>query len=256
MLNMKNTLKTVLFLGTLFISALSLQVVYAQDTTVTPSVSATPSPTRVRPQNQAQERVEAAKAAVLEKAKTIALDIFDKHFLNKLNELRAKVSANNVIGEDAKQAMLAKIDQELTWFTDKKNSVSSAATIQEVRTIVKDARVRFLQLGKELRRLHIAKGFVTSLEKVITNIEKNILPKVEVKLNELSTKGIDVTAENALLAKAKSELAAAKTEVTEIRNSTTFEIAKKNFDEAKEHIKNARVVIRQILENLKLKIAE
>lgn len=230
------------------ITAITLTIafgpVFAQDT-VTP----TPTPTVTRGQAR-----DSAREANLTKAKSMATTIFTNHFLAKLNTLRARVTANANLGDDAKQALLAKIDAEILWFTQQKDSIPNSTTLLQVRTIVREARTRFITIGKELRRLHIARGFVTSLDRVISNLEKNIVTKLDAKLAELSGKGVDVTAEIAISVTVKTEIAAAKTEVTEIRNSTTFELAKKNYDEAKAHIKNARKELKEVLQSLKSKV--
>jgi len=194
------------------------------------------------------------RAARLEAARSVAAKIFDNHFLNRLNALRAKVSANDRLGTEAKQALLRKIDAEITWFTSKKNELATATTIAELRTIVKDARARFQNIAKEVRLLYIARGFVVSLEKVITNLENNIIAKIERKLTELSNNGVDVSVERALVAKAKAEVVEAKSELVLTTNSVTFEEAKKHFEAAKGHVKSARQDLKEALRSLKNKV--
>lgn len=222
--------------------------VYAIEPTDT--VSATTSTQTPRPTKVAGN----LREATLVRAKTLAKSIYNNHFLTKLNALRAKISSNERLGAEAKAVLLSKIDEEIMWFTEKRESIESLTTPMQVRESVKVARMRFLQLGKELRRLHIARGFVVSLERIANNLEKNTLPKIEAKLQDLSSKSVDVTAEQALLVSAKAELELVKKEITEIKNSTTYEAAKKNFDEAKAHLKKVRQSLKDILTSLKAKL--
>lgn len=237
---------SILMLGiclTLFVAV----PVHAQ-TTPTPTVSPT-----VKPTNRAQTVAELRQAA-LKRAKTVASKIFQNHFLTKLNALRIRIANNTKLGADARQVLLEKVDAELSWFSDQAGKVNDATTIEQVRTTTREARIRFAQLGKDVRKLYYSSAYVVSLEKVIKRLEESTLPKISAKLVELNSNGIDVTVEQSLLDKAKAELAAAKNEITEIRNSTTFEIAKKNYDEARAHLKTAKESLKQLLESLKAKL--
>jgi hypothetical protein len=191
------------------------------------------------------------QATLLVRAREFAANMFDNQFLNRLNALRARVSANTKLSAEQKQVLLAKIDGEIIWFTNKKGELATATTVAQIRTIIRDARNRFLQLAQSLRHLYLARGYVTSLERVIENIEKNIIPKVEAKLTELQGKGVNVTTELGYLMNAKTALANAKNEITQVKNSTTFENAKKHFDLAKAQIKTARQELKTILDSLK-----
>lgn len=234
--------------------------VYAEDGTATPTptttVTTTPKPTATTtPRAQTrQEALAKLKEANLKRAKELAIKIFRNHFLPKLNAVRVRVTTNTALGSDAKAILLAKIDEELSWFTEQLGKINDATTLEQVRTYTKEARVRFTQTGKDVRKLYIAHGFITSLERVVKNIETNIIPKIENKLTTLAGKGVDVMTETALLAKAKTELAAVKVEVTEIRNSTTYEMAKKNYDEARAHVKLVRQHLKDLLASLKTKV--
>ena len=200
------------------------------------------------------QQAQVAKAQLLDKAQKNATKIYNNQFLHKLNELRVKVNANNNVDSASKAVLLSKVDAEITWFTGELSAVNTATTIEQVRLNVKNARTRFLADAKEIRRLYIAHGFVVALEKVINNLQKNIFPKIDEKLTELSEKGIDVTAERNLYSKLIVEGDAAKAGVTLIKSSTTFEDAKKNYIATRAHIKNIRQYLQQIITSLKAKL--
>ncbi|MCC7303810.1 hypothetical protein IT418_00100 [bacterium] len=234
-----------IFITILLTMTLSMGTAFAQ-TTVTP----TPTPTRIRTEVVGDK----IKQAALRSSKAIASRIFQDHFLKKLNALRIRVANNPKLGEDAKKVLLGKIDGELLWFTEQKEKVEAATTVAQVREYTKVARLRFLEVGKDVRKLYFTHWFVVSLERVVKRIEESILPKIETKLNELANKGIDVTAERVLFDKAKLEVSAAKQEINEIRNSTTYDMARKNYNEARLHIKAMRETLKELLTGLKDKV--
>jgi len=231
----------------IFISALiSLMAFVLVASTLAPTVFAQTTPTPTVSLGQ--------KPALLNRAKDLAEKIFDTLFLNKLNALRARVSANTKLSVEQKQVLLARIDTEITWFTAKKGELTNANSVSQIRQIIREARTHFQEIARDLRHLYLARGYIVSLEKVIENIENNIIPKVEAKLSDLKSKGVDVTSELGDLMKAKTALANAKIEITQVKNSTTFENAKKHFDAAKEYIKTARQELKKILVSLKDKV--
>lgn len=195
----------------------------------------------------------ALRANLQTRAREAAGKIFDRQFLERLNALRVRISSNTKLSTEQKQVLLAKVDSEITWFTNKKGELATATTVAQIRAIVRDARNRFLQVARDLRHLYIARGYVVSLERVITNIEKNIIPKIEAKLTELVANGVDVKAELGYLLNAKTALASAKSEINEVKDSTTFDSAKKHFDLAKGYVKTARQELKKALEGIKLK---
>lgn len=214
------------------------------------TATSTPTPTataRVRTAVQQQ-------AAALEKAKSVALNIFNNHFLNGLAKVKTNVTNNAKLGQDTKTALISKIDTEIVWFTQKRDSVNGATTVAQVRAIVAEARVRYQTAAKDIRRLHISAGLVNSLEKVVTNLESNLLPKVQNFLDQLTAKGVDVQSEQALFNDAKTKVAAAKSEITLIRNSVTFEDAKSHFDLAKGYVKQTRELLKSLATSLKAKL--
>lgn len=236
---MKKTITILLVAVLLFSAIFSLGTPVIAQTSPAPSVSGN-----------------GTRATLLVRAREFAEKIFDNQFLNRLNALRARISSNTKLSSEQKQALLAKVDAEITWFTNKKGELANATTVAQIRAIIRDARNRFLQLSQSLRHLYLARGYVTSLERVIENIEKNIIPKIEAKLTELSGKGVNVNAELGYLMNAKTTMANAKTEIAQVKNSTTFESAKKHFNLAKEYIKTARQELKKVLEGIRLKIKD
>jgi hypothetical protein len=250
----KILLNTALIGGVVAYSAFGtvLAIVEPSDTpTVTATAAPTPAPTRA---TVATKTVGQIRAAALAKAKEVATNIFNNQFLKRFNTVRTNVSNNTKLGADAKTAMLTKLDNEIAWFTTQRDSLNSATTIEQVKTTTKNARTRFHEAAKEVRRLHIAGGYVVSLEKVITNTETNIFPKVQNFLEQLTAKGIDVASEQALFDQAKEKIALSKAELPTIRNSTTYEDAKSHFDKAKAYMKEARELLKQLTQSLKAKV--
>lgn len=228
-----------------------IPVVHAEEVptpSATVAVTVTPTPTK-------REGIGAAvKAAGLAKAKDIGNKIFTDNFLSRLSKLRVKIVENKNIGSEARTVLLQKVDSEIAWFTSQKNLIDSATTVDQIKSIVRSARTRMEQVSKEIRKLYVSHWFVVRLETVITRLEKDTLPRIEKKLGELEAKNIDVTAEKAFLATAKSDVAAAKVKITDIRNSTSYDAAKQNFETAKTHLNNARKALKSLVESLKAKV--
>lgn len=228
------------------------------DPTTTPTATPTSVPTTIAPTAQPRTTTSQAnaRAAALTRAKDAATALFNNHFIAKLTAQEDKVNANSMLGADAKAQLLKKLGEEKSWFTAQRDSIAAQTSIEAVRTIVKTARERYAESVKAVYLLHVGAGYVNALEKVIKNFEENILAKFVDKIAVLESKGVDVTAEKALLAKATTEVSTAKGKISEIRNSTTIDQAKTAFNAAKTSLQSARTLLREILSTLKSKVTQ
>ncbi len=184
-------------------------------------------------------------------ARKLATAIFNDRFIKTLSDIRARVAANTTLGVDAKASLLTKLDAEISWFTEQRDSIQAAASVTAVKSITADARARFLVDAKDIRRLYIDKGYVVALQKVIDNLNKNVVTKLDAKIAKLSDAGVNVSAQTALMVTAKSDIATAQANVTAVHNSTTVTEARTSFQAARAAVRQAKQVLKQILTSLK-----
>jgi len=219
--------------------------------TATPTV---PAPTKVpRRIPRPTKDMTALKEKALNRARTATNKIFDR-LLARLTDLKTRIQSNTRLGDEAKAEIIGEIDAETTWLTAQKAKVDAAKTVSEVRNLTKEARTHYNESVQKVRRLHIASGYVTSLENIVNRIDENIIPKTEEKLNRLADKGVDVTQARQYLADIQVEVDAAKALIPQIRNATTFEEARTLFAQARTHLGISRTLFKDMVTSLREEI--
>lgn len=193
---------------------------------------------------------------VLSRVKTASIGIFNNHFLKGMNEAKNRIQNNNKIEPTAKDAVLAEINKEITWFTQQRDSIEKLNTVDEVRGVVRTARTRYENDRRDMLRLMVAKGYVTSLESVIKVLDINVVPRLQDVVTKLKAAGVDASAEQTALDNAKTYIAMAQAKVLDIKNSTSLEQAKTAFNEAHDYLKQARDYLETVRSTLKSKLDE
>lgn len=184
-------------------------------------------------------------------ARKVATEIFNNRFIKVLSDIRARVSSSTTLSAEAKAELLGRLDAEINWFTQERGNIQAATTVSAVKSITANARTRFLVDAKELRKLYVNKGYVVSLQRVIDNLNKNVVTKLETKLNKLSDAGVNVSSQTALLVTAKSDIATAQANVNVVQSSSTLVEARKSFKAARAALQHAKQTLKQALTSLR-----
>jgi len=211
--------------------------------------------------NDSTDACKGKRQDIITGSKTYLLNAADL-VLKELENLKEKTTASTELTEEQKSSIIADLDAKIQEVTDARVTIENLndnSTRQEVNDAAKQIRQAW-QETKDALKLHTSKLVVAKLGNIIAKTET-----LETKLynirDKLTEKGKDVSKLNAVLDefKAKVDDAKAKYEAMQEKLSnakpsdmgTVSKDVHQLFTEAKQSLKDARDLLRQVVNEIK-----
>lgn len=214
-----------IFVSLMVLFALSPAVVFAKNESVSTERQQFQQKVQELRDAKAESR-EAVKTQVLTRAKTLATKSIDK-IIAKYQHFIKVVSALPNISENNKAEYKSKIEAQVAILKAKKAEVTAATSVVEIKAVMETVKSEVRKSNEAVKLMVIAIK-KTHIENILLKMNE-LLIKVEARISEEKTSGVDVTEHELVLTNVKGLLAEASTQITSGAN-----------DEAKARIVSAR----------------
>ena len=200
-------------------------------------------------------KTESETAEALAKAKEFALALVAK-VETHLGELKNRISESNMI-EARQEKLLGELGAALAKLAELKTSIESAATIAEVREIIKDIQKK-VNDARFLYKRHLGLMKTHQLRQGVEHIA-TALNRAERAIAALGERGADTTQVIATLASLKSRLASLRASAQNTESAYQTLAEDENYEAANESAENVTsrigTELKQILNSVKNLIA-
>jgi len=183
---------------------------------------------------KAQEELKGKKGKIEDQLKKDALEKAKKHAIatveraiKKLKKIQERINKMKVISAERKNSLLADINTQILALENIQDQLKTATTKDELKTAMEAAKAQIVKV-KELVKKIVAEILASHLDKVLEKLNK-IAGKLEKKINELKTKGVDVTDLEKLLTQGQDKITEAKNKL----QSGQYKEARKAAEEAR-----------------------
>jgi hypothetical protein len=196
------------------------------------------------------------KAAYEEQAR-VFLEKTVEVLIKRLESLKTWVSNRGALSDDDKAAIMAEIEEDIKWLTEKKGEISSASG-EQIREKAQEVRQYWHRHRAKVKKI-IGQIWGARLNWAISRFE-SVSEKTAAKIEELKAAGVDTTKLEAWLddMNRKINLAKEKYEAAKVKYEAISSAGEANqlFNESHRFIKEARDYLRQAHQELRQIIQE
>jgi len=153
--------------------------------------------------------------------------------INHLQRVKTRVSKMTVLTAERREQISNEITAQITTLQSLEEKIKGVKNKEELKAAVQEVRNQFAK-NRELIRKNAKEIFASHLDKILTNLN-TVTSRIETEINNLKSKGEDVSAFEKTLSEVKSLLAQAK----EQTNAGAYKEAYKLAEQA--HTKLAKL---------------
>ena len=153
--------------------------------------------------------------------------------INHLQRVKTRVSKMTVLTAERREQISNEITAQITTLQSLEEKIKGVKNKEELKAAVQEVRNQFAK-NRELIRKIAKEIFASHLDKILTNLN-TVTSRIETEINNLKSKGEDVSAFEKTLSEVKSLLAQAK----EQTNASAYKEAYKLAEQA--HTKLAKL---------------
>lgn len=185
----------------------------------------------------------------------------DESLKTYLTALRMKLKDTTNILDYQQNLSYIKLDNEITWLSDHKNSLPSSGTIEDLLETSQELEKRYPQI--EVLSYQTLGVIMTGKETQIHNRVLEEIKKTESKINQIKATGEDTTSLERWLMQAKEKMTRSEEKgkeaqgyltqmkVTETNKKNVWNKAQKAFEEENQYLKEAISYLKEIVREIK-----
>ncbi len=186
-----------------------------------------------------EEVVKSNKEAVIGKSQEMTKKMIER-MKKELEKIREKTKSVDDMEEADKNQVVSAIDAEILKLESLKEKVDQAQTKSDIKAITQELRSE-LKIVKKYSKHYLGRLLVHRMGNVIAKLEIRV-QRIEMKITELKTAGIDTSAVEAMVSEAKTNISNAKSKYQEAKDKYKEVLTASDFEAT---VKSANVLARE-----------